>query len=163
MTSEARLLGMPARWARRLLVVSLAINFLVVGVIVGVGAGHKGSQRIGTTVHLRTEIVRLIADEGRKAEAEAVLKDGVAAWRSSRSLRNDRWDAMAEQIEAAPFDAAALIASFDHGLDAREEARRTSRVALAEAIGMMTDAERAALADSLREFRERRAHERRGR
>lgn len=158
MTDGTRILGMPALWARRLLVVSLALNFLVVGLIVGVGAGKEPRTRMGgTTAHMRAEIVALISDVARRTQAEALMKESASGWRELRKLRNQRWESIAGGIETRPFTAEGLLAIFDSASAQRNEAAAAGRVAMAEAIALMTDDERAALAASLRAFREERA------
>ncbi|MFV0475655.1 MAG: periplasmic heavy metal sensor [Pikeienuella sp.] len=147
-TADLRIFGLRPRGARWALGLSLALNFLVLGV--AGGAAHKMWGGFAPRFHLSERVIDAAGPERREAVRALVgrKKDGRAEWRAE--WRAD-WARMAEIIDARPFDAATLSAVLA-GSDERRAARNAMRhAAMAEALSLLTDQERAALAEDMRD------------
>lgn len=159
--SGETILGLSVRWARRLLVASLAVNFLIIGTAVGLGLRHDPHDR-GGYGRFYAEIAETVADEDRRAEVKKILKSGRDGWRASRDQRNTAWISVADILARDPYDEAALSAIFAEEVETRGAQRLESRASLVKAFAIMTPEERAAVAERIREFVEmRRSHDRR--
>lgn len=134
---------------RILLILSLAMNVIVVGLIIGAAVGHsRDDDRRRPKTNLPPHVKALDWDQRRtigKAIRKAYREDGLGA-RTERS----QFEQMAAAIEAVPFDRDALAAvqvEFEEVM-----ARRVSRARdiWLDHVEGMTDEDRAAYADRLR-------------
>lgn len=138
-----------SRGLRVLLVVSLALNLAVAGLVVGrLVHGHPGGGRPMAVDLPLGPFARALSPEDRRAIGRDLLGD--PALRDMRqSLREADIAALAEALRAEPFDsaaAAAVIARQSAKLRALEQAVEE---ALLSRFATMSAAERAALADRL--------------
>lgn len=157
--SGEKILGLSTRWARRLLIASLVVNFLILGTVVGLGLRHGPPDR-GGFGRFYGEIIDLVGDEDRREAVRAALRSGRDGWRESREKRNEVWLSVADLLAHEPFDADAANAAFRSEVDDRAERRGASRESLVQAFLIMTPPERGAAADRIRAFvEERREHE----
>lgn len=138
------------RWSRIALILSLALNMLLVGVLVG-GALRDGDSRArkdGASMSLRPMIQALSPEMRRKIGREI----GKNLWKERRRNANTVRVDLAPIIDVLrqePFDPAALEAAFEQHL-----ARLSNRQSIAQQvyrthIAAMSDTERAAYADRL--------------
>ncbi|MEX2521046.1 MAG: periplasmic heavy metal sensor [Paracoccaceae bacterium] len=150
MTDDAgkRLFGLSPRCARWVLGVSLAVNFLMLGLAGGAALkmGDHGSR--GGRYSFTSQIVEAAGPDRRDA-VRAILDTGRREdWREAM---RGRWEDMATLIAAKPFEAAALGAALDASDARRAASRRQRNDATVEALALLTDEERAALSGGLRE------------
>ncbi len=143
-----RILGMAPRTARIVLAASLVGNFLVAGLVGGaalkMGRGHEhGSQRF----RLTEQIVDAAGPERRAAVEAALSAPDRYDWRAANA---ERWTTLVERIEATPFDAAALTAALDAADVRRNDGRAARNAATADALSLLTEDERKALAETIR-------------
>ncbi|WP_340107193.1 periplasmic heavy metal sensor [Pikeienuella sp. HZG-20] len=148
------ILGMAPRTARWVLGLSLAVNFLVLGVAGGALWHMRGDGPRGGGFQLSRQMVEVVGPERRdavRALVERPRKDDrrgeIHAWMGE----------VAALIDQAPFDPAAVAAKFEAFADQRESARAARGAAMLDALSLLTDAERAALAERMRAYLERRA------
>lgn len=152
---DARILGFPAKWARRVLAASLIVNFLLIGVAVGVGVrvGDKPKRLgAGSIVHKLANIV----GEDRRDEVRRILEERHDALKEGRSVVTENWRDVADYLEDPAFEAAALRAMLMAQSEIRNEGRNASMRSFADALDVLTAEERAALADEVRELVDRR-------
>ena len=157
MTGDApRILGLSAAWARRLLIVSLVVNFLVLGAIVGLGlrVGDKMSKGVGR--HVIGEITQIIGED-RRERAEAIIRDRKGNQRSFRGQRKEDWRELAAYVSRPDFNADGLRDLLHEHADRRDQLRRTGFDPLVEVIALMTPEERAAFGAKIIEFVDDRA------
>lgn len=143
-------------WAKGLLAVSLALNLLVVGVVVGshVGDGPKDrrsgpprDEKAGFDPALGP-FARALPDGYREAAVEA-LRAEAGDFRANRADLAASLEATLALLRADPFDGDALRAQLDAQQDIFLERGRIGRRVVAEQIDAMSAAERADLADRL--------------
>lgn len=146
MSGEApRILGLAPGAARALLIASLALNFLVVGVVGGAALKMRGEH--GPRFNLAGAIAGAAAPERRGAVEAALAAPGQHDWRTAS---RERWSALAEGIAARPFDPAALEAALAAAEARRSDGRAARNAATAAALALLTDDERASLSGSIR-------------
>lgn len=155
----ARIFGLSAGGARWVLGLSLAANFLFIGIAGGaalkmIGEPH-GPDRGG--FQLSRQIIEAAGEDRR--EAVRALIEG-ARGESWRDASRRRWSEVADHIAAAPFDGPALAAMFAAEDERREAMRATRNAATVEALALLTDEERARLSAAMQAHLERREEKR---
>lgn len=142
----ARIFGLGPRGARWALGLSLAVNFLILGLVGGVALKIRDGLHFGFT-----DRVIEAAGPDRRDEVRALIERPKGARPDWRVELRKRWERIAEIIAATPFDPVALDAAFAES-DARRAASRAERnAAFAAALALLTDEERAKLAVEIRE------------
>lgn len=149
---EGRILGLRHGVARGVLLVSLALNFLVVGAYVGLSMRDEGRARSPSVFNQLAEV----AGDDRKAEVSAILSERKKLWRDRRGQRTDDWSAIADHLASADFSGEGLQALLDEQGALTESSRRASRSAFVRAVSVLTAEERAAYADIIRVHVEKR-------
>ncbi len=147
----------PARtrgWVRVLLVVSLGLNLLIIGAVAGLaikggpmrhaaGKGHPVADSVGPlTKALSKEDRWAIGRQIRQATREA-------GW--DRRKHRETLREMTTLLEATPFDEAAFAAQLAEITGWAQTRIETAQVVLVEHLASMTDEERAAYAQRVRE------------
>ncbi len=144
------------RWMRVTLVLSLALNLLVVGAILGAALSGGGKWRGGGhSERFAGPLTRAFSEEDQR-----VLKRRMAvAYMSER----DGWGAhraamksLAEALRQTPYDAEATRAEMEGMRALLGQRFDTAQNVLADHIAKMSDADRAILADRLEEELRRR-------
>lgn len=143
---------LPARgrlWVRVVLILSLAINVVVIGMF----AGHmiQGDPRPSWSENQIRWIIRLVP-EARRDDTKAHFREIRDEVRATFMQRGEHLAAIATAIKAEPFSADALgaaMAARRDGGTARQELVQGHLVALLESF---SDAERAEFADNLEGF-----------
>lgn len=157
---NAKILGLSARWARRLLVLSLVVNFLILGAVVGLGMRKDDGKTRGVGRHVVGEITQIIGED-RRPEAKRILEDRRGNQRRFRAQRREDWRAVADLIDQPDFDADTLRAMLNRQADVHHEARRASLDPLVRVVALMTAEERAAFSARIRSFVDQRSREKR--
>ncbi|MEM7545072.1 MAG: hypothetical protein AAF367_06000 [Pseudomonadota bacterium] len=148
MTAEPRILGLPVKWARATLIISLALNFLAIGLISG--ASVQTAERRGGSRNFLTEQILELTGEDRQADVKAVLRPPREFYVKRRAQRDQEWAGLAQSLEQSPFEAITVEQIFIDMRTSRDASRAMSYGMLAEALQMMTDDERATLATRIR-------------
>lgn len=151
-TPPIRTWGGTPRWAKWLLSISLALNFVVVGLAVGAamkfhkhGHSHGGSATIG-------QIMRALPDDSKGA-ARRMLHDARPDFKALRAERKAAKLAVAEVIEATPFDADAVREAFSALRDKDQFAKASMHGVMVEILKVLSPEERAAVAKGLSKHR----------
>lgn len=155
MSGEGKILGFPAKWAGRVLIASLVVNFLLIGVAVGVGmrAGEaKKNIGAGSVAYMLGEIV----GEDRRAEVRRIMKQRHKEQKARRGVITEDWRRLAETLVDPAFDAAKLRAVLAEQTTVRNEGRELSMAHFADAIEVLNAEERRKFAGEVRELVERR-------
>jgi uncharacterized membrane protein len=155
----------PFRWGRLVLVVSLALNLAVAGMIAGAAFGRFGhDHRLAARDISFGLFTESLGEEDRRALRAAwgdTVRGGPSGGTSDgRADRRDMRQDLAivlETLRADPFDSAALRAALDTGAD-RLRARQTlGQGLLVDHLENMDTAARLALADRLEASLQRRS------
>ncbi|MEZ5779271.1 MAG: periplasmic heavy metal sensor [Paracoccaceae bacterium] len=141
--------GRPARWLKPALAVSLILNLLVAGIVVGAVAGHhRGDERMSTRDGSFGPYTEALSRSDRSALRRAFL----AASPDRAAMRREEaedYGRLIAALRADPFDPADVEAVIG-----TQEARLTARVALGrqlltERIAAMSPAQREAFAERI--------------
>jgi uncharacterized membrane protein len=137
-----------SRRVRVLLVLSLALNLAVAGMVIGAmvtGGPHRGPARIDMSLG---PLGRALSPEDRRAVVQDLRGSGALGGMD----RGARRAALAETVtllRAEPFDPEALARGFAAQRDSGGRVLEAGHAALVARIATMTPRERAALADRL--------------
>ncbi len=153
---------MTPRWMRIALIVSLALNLAVAGLVAGAMLHGPFGGRDG-----RPEIRRLglgpfadaLAEPDLAALGEAVRREE-GSFRARRDAMRSDFDAFLAALRAAPYDHAEVARLIASQQERVVESQRLARALLLERIEAMGPEERAAYADAL-DADTRRRHRRR--
>lgn len=134
-------------WARITLFVSLALNLLILGAVVGVFLTGGPERRANDDRRdLGTLYTRALSPEDRKALRREFLSGLERQGRDGSAIVGDMQTAL-NVLRSSPFDPDAFRQALADQSDRRSMRERVGREALATRIAEMTDAERAAYAD----------------
>lgn len=141
-------------WLRITLAVSLALNLLVVGMVVGVFVRFGGGPPPRAAVDFAVPYVRALAPAQRRAVFREVRARGEDV-PMRRAARERSYTAVVEALRAQPFDPAALEALVNAQAESAAQLQRSAQTAWLGLVAEMSDAERAAYADRVAEFAQR--------
>ena len=147
----------PARWQQILLVLSLSINLLIAGAILGAvgfhwrGGERPGQMRPGPAMAMMGPVGKFAATLAPERRAE--LRDVLAlhqagAGEFNKAMMPARRD-VAEAILAVPFDPKRFEAALKHIYESEAAARTAGIAASGAFVEHLTDNERAAFLKSL--------------
>lgn len=149
--TQRRWSGTP-RWVKWLLGVSLALNFVVIGLAIGAamkfhkyGHSHGGIATIG-------QIMRALPDDSKGAARDMLF----AAQPDLKALRAERKAAkraVAEAIEASPYDPAAVEQAFATLRNKDQIAKTSAHGVMVEILEVLSPEDRAIVAEGLRKRR----------
>lgn len=146
--SAPRTWGGTPRWAKWLLSLSLALNFVVVGLAVGAaikfhkyGHSHGGIATIG-------QIMRALPDD-RKETAREMLDAAKPDFKALRAERKAAKLAVADAIKTTPFDAAAVAIAFAALREKDQITKASTHGVMVEILEVLSPDERAAVAEGL--------------
>ena len=148
-TQTPRTWSATPRWAKWLLGVSLALNFIVIGLAAGAairfhqhGHSHGGVATIG-------QIMWALPKDSRD-RAKDLLRAARPDLKSLRAERRAAKHAVADAIETDPFDPEAVAGAFA-ALRAKDQTAKTStHDVMIDILQVLTPEERADVASSLR-------------
>lgn len=139
----------PRRWTRILLVLSLALNLLIIGVVAGAVMGRSRDRGPDDRAISYGPFTRALTDADRQALRQSIRDKGDPR-AHHRQLRAG-FEAFLTELRSSPYDpdaAAAALTVQQQQIDAQIT---SVRAALLERIATMTDDERAGFADRLQE------------
>jgi len=146
--------GGPGRWTRLALVLSLALNLLVVGLVAGAGlhwlrdADHRrppGGQPIDYGPYARA-----LSPEGRES-LRAAFRERRPEFRANREALRAGFHELLAALRATPYEPARAAAALAAQHSRVEAQSALVRGLLLEHLAGLSDAERAAFADRLEE------------
>ncbi len=147
------------RWLWTLLVVSLAINLLVIGALAGAfwHRGHRG-HGAGGDHRQAFGIVRFARDlpADRREVLVGFVNDARGRLRSQRKEAHAARRTAHDVLMAEPFDAQAFASAVNNVVAARSTSHKLAADMLVNAVGAMTAEERRAYAAWLKSRRGRR-------
>ncbi|MQQ08863.1 periplasmic heavy metal sensor [Epibacterium sp. SM1979] len=134
------------RWVRILLVISLAVNVAVVGVMAGTAyrikdrrGGHDGPPSLSVMVF------RAMEPEMRRD----LMRRAAGHHKDLRAQRHADRDALYQALRAEPFDAAAVAAVLEEQAQRQYQVREGLRMVWLEEVSQMSAEERAQLIERL--------------
>jgi uncharacterized membrane protein len=151
--ATGRTVGPAPRWMRVLLVISLALNLLVAGLVVGAGVGGAGPGRAPLPRDPGSALLmRAMPDNHRRAFETAYRRELRETWRGGgRGAMRADMDAALAALRTEDFDQGALAAAVS-----AQRTRMSSRVEAGDrvflrTVSAMSPAERRAYADRIEE------------
>ena len=134
------------RWAKWLLSLSLAVNFVLIGLAIGAaikfhkyGHSHGGIATIG-------QIMRALPDDD-KSEARAMLRAARPDFKALRADRKAAKLAVADAIAATPYDEASVREAFAVLRQKDQIAKTSAHDVIVEVLGVLSPEERAAVVE----------------
>jgi uncharacterized membrane protein len=145
-----------SRKLRVLLIASLAVNFVVAGLVIGAVFGNKkyGGKppRDGDLVGAFTQ---QLSDKQRRDLGKAIRSEHQSRGYDGRVFRNALQDVLTS-LRAVPYDPAATQKVIEVQADKAFERRMAAQSLWLEGVAKMTDEERQAYADRIEEALEKR-------
>ena len=141
-----------ARWPKILLILSLAINVIVIGLFAGYMIQREPKAR-GPERQINW-IIKLVPESQRDATKEHFreIRDDV---RATYVERGEHLQAIADTIRAEPFDPAALEAAMQARRDGSQERQELIQKHLVELLTEFSPEERAEFSSNLEGFLEK--------
>jgi uncharacterized membrane protein len=142
------------RWVKVALVVSLAFNLLVAGLVVGAAVRHDhddGRMRERAEVpreFMRSPFLGALDGEDRRAVGRDLMREG-GSLRENRAELRARFERLLAAIRAEPFDRIAIETILDEQRAAGARRLELAEAAVLDRLGAMTPEARAAYADRL--------------
>lgn len=146
-------------WMKLVMILSLAANLLVVGLVIGHWLAG-GEDRRGGVERTIGWMVRVVPDE-RREMAEAHFETARPEFEAMQSARLEQFDAVLAAIRTEPFDSTALGRAMAATLEARASQRALVYDRFATLLGQFTPDERTGIADRMEAWVNKRAAERR--
>lgn len=144
----------PRRIWRIVLILSLAMNLAVAGLVVGFGVREKTDGRSPRSFDVGLGPIGGALDrEDRRAIADALRNDPNVR-RPGRQEFRETVTEFAQILQAKPFDPDAMRGFFETANSRISAVQLAAQSALIDRVAQMTDAERAALAARLSEMQE---------
>lgn len=153
MTEEVK---RPRRWVSVLLVVSLALNLLVAGVVLGTVLRFHGGPGAAPP-KFAPALFRALPEKDRKA-LRADLED---EHRRGARNRSEYFEEMGDALRTVPFDAQAVRQLLDRQVRSNAETQSALQQKWLDRVAAMTDAERQAYANRLEKMAKSRREKRR--
>ena len=136
----------PRKWAKVLLIVSLALNACFIGLIIGVKLTQDGMRPQRAPSAQGSLYLRALSHEDRRALGQAMRSYHT---REMRQMDRAGYENALVLLRATPFDPDALEDLMEDQTEVSEERLEYAREALIEHLAAMSDAERAEFADAL--------------
>ena len=141
------------RWLVPLLVVSLALNLLVAGAILGRSfspEAHRGKDRVAGPLRsvVGEPFVRALSREDRQALLADIRREGPRIRKNRESLR-DQVEAFLAALRSDPFEPDVVRRLLEDQRSVAQSRQELGEVLLLNRLSAMSDDERAAYADRL--------------
>ncbi len=136
-------------WVRATLFLSLALNILVIGAVVGfLVVGGPGKRPDRDRFDFGSFYTRALSDQDRRA-LRRDFEDGLRGQGRDRGAFITDLRSTLDTLRATPFDRDAFVAAMSDQAGKRAQREEMGRQVLANRIAAMTDEERAAYADRI--------------
>lgn len=136
-------------WTKLLLILSLAANVAVAGLVIGHSLRGEAEPPRGTDRVI--EMIVGLMPEQRRVQAVAYFADAQDEIAAARAERMERLEEVVTVMRAEPYDPRALLASLDAMFDRRYSGRAVIRERLATLLAELTADERAVFAERFAE------------
>lgn len=145
-----------SKWPRIVLAVSLTLNLLVVGLVVGAKWGDRrdlgfdahGPNR-GAIRDLGFAPLASALDRTDRRQIGKILRDRSGSFAENRTALEAEFQSMLSALRAKPFDPDALLSTMTRQSERLRNRGDLARTVLVERIGQMSADERAAFADRI--------------
>jgi uncharacterized membrane protein len=158
MSSDAKSETKKSWGGRILLILSLALNLFLVGLMAGgmmwgrYGPGGMGPAGMGSLTGLSPkEIRRLASDEGTREKLHAVMKGTRSEFRPAMRQSFEAHRAIHEALKTNPYDPKALTDAFELSRQADDKMRRLSQDTVEKFVNSLTDEERQSVFKAMEE------------
>ncbi|WP_424833161.1 periplasmic heavy metal sensor [Ruegeria sp.] len=142
------------RWMPVLLVISLAVNLLVAGMILGTALRFKDGDRARIPPGFGPALYHALPKSDQKA-----LRGELSAMRSKGSLRRgEDFGALSVALRSVPFDPNAVVLLLEQQAATTAELQEALHLEWLARVAEMSDEERAAYADRLEDVVKRGPH-----
>ncbi len=149
------------RWLKPLLFVSLAVNLIVLGLVIGAVFGdHQRPQRGTKAPHGVRTYISAMTNEQREAFLDKTHGSLAGSLKTLKKLRGGHKDVMAA-ITATPFSEDTLRSSLDKQRSDVSAIMGEFQEELIATLSAMTDEERAQYIERMKEMRKKRWHKKR--
>ena len=142
------------RWMKIALVVSLALNLLVVGIVAGAALRHDRYMRDAREradvprEFVRSPLLGALEPEDRRAVGRELMRDD-GSMRENRAELRERFERLLAAIRAEPFNRAAVEAILDEQRAAGARRLEIAEGAVLDRLSALSPAARTAYADRL--------------
>ena len=144
--------GRPPRWMTVALVVSVAVNLLILGLVVGASFGHDRDDMRTRMAGMRelgaTPFVMALEPRDRVALGRALAREAEPL-RTNRAELRQRFEALLSALRAETFDRASVERLIADQRTAASRRQEIGEAALLQFLEEMSPAERRAYADRL--------------
>ena len=141
---------------RVLLAVSLGLNLLVIGIVVGASTNHGKWRHDGPRGAISGgPLTQALSPQDRRAIRRAIRAEQPEMV-DARAARAAGMDAVLAEMRRVPFDPAALAGEIDASRAGMRAQIELGQAMLVKRLADMSDAERAAFADRIEEIRRHR-------
>lgn len=136
------------RWAKWLLSISLALNFVVIGLAIGAAAKfHKHGHSHGGIATIG-QIMRALPDDSKDV-ARDMLQAARPDFKALRAERRAAKLAVAEAIKTTPYDASAVNKAFAELREKDQITKASAHGVMVEILEVLSPEDRAAVAKGL--------------
>lgn len=146
------------RWLRLLLIVSLALNLMVVGLVAGMawtGGGKHGGHHPSRLEKIGGPLTRALSKEDRRAigrEMRSAYQDRAG----DRGAQHELMQALIDDLRQVPFDRDAVTRQLAAQRDILQDRVQLGQTLLVDRLADMSEQDRAAYADRLQNALDRR-------
>jgi uncharacterized membrane protein len=137
----------PARWLKPALIVSVALNLAVAGLVLGAWLGDRGHRGMPRELSFGP-FSEAFSDQDRRALRKALM-DRAGEFRSSREASRAEFEALLTTLRTEPFDPAAMQAALVAIETRNAERLQLGRSLIETRLVEMSAEERQAFADRL--------------
>lgn len=135
-----------SRWVKILFVISLALNFAIIGAMAGhrLGLWH-GKHHHGLYHHLLKEI-----PEAKRAQAAKILEDYKKAYPHKRGKLIANWSKFEELLTEETFNREAFLTAFNAEIDEHNKRFYEGGKSIADIAALLTQEERKAVVANMK-------------
>ncbi|MCA0920113.1 periplasmic heavy metal sensor [Pseudooceanicola nanhaiensis] len=140
-------------WLRVVLVVSLALNLAVVGIVAGTAFNHerRPPPRPPRLDQIAGPLTFALTEEDRKAIGKEIFAEYRKQGRPSREAIREEYQGVIDALRTTPFDPTAVEQSLERQRVVANERAELGHRLLVQHLSDLTEADRAAFADRLEE------------
>lgn len=135
-----------SRWVKTLFIISLALNFAVIGAMAGHRLGlWRGKHHHGLHHHLLKEI-----PEAKRAQAAKIIEDYKKAYPRKRGRLIFDWSKIEELLTEETFNRDAFLTAFNAEIDEHNKRFYEGGKSIADIAALLTQEERKAIVATMK-------------